>query len=199
MPHRILGCISRKEGVLLRTAYDNGQFGRTLETALKTVLKKGNFLKACLAVIAGEKSLVADVSLFPMGSDREESEDQEEITRDGNRALENAARQYSSDKAKQLGHPITDEFPVPQWDTATKVMTTSYDAVCIHYTEMMKAKNDIVSYRENVIDDITAKKDIYYAMVKHCYETEAWIRVLNGHIKALTSFSANRGTSSSSV
>lgn len=38
---RILGCISRKEGVLLRQAYDAGQYGRTLETALKTGIKKG--------------------------------------------------------------------------------------------------------------------------------------------------------------
>jgi regulator of replication initiation timing len=41
---RILGCITRKEGILLREAYDKGQFGRTLETALV----RSNFSILCI-------------------------------------------------------------------------------------------------------------------------------------------------------
>ena len=191
--YSILGCITRKEGVLLREAYDNGQYGRTLETALKSALKKGNFLKACLSVIAGEKSLVADASVFPLGSDREESEDQAEISRDGDRALQNSARMYNADKVRGLGQPITEEFVIPPWDTSVRMFTNTLEEVTGIYQTFLKAKADIVTYRESISDDIIAKKDIYFAMVKHCYETEAWIRVLNGHIKALTNFAAKRG------
>ena len=90
-----------------RTVYSDifqirvGQYGRTLETALKTTLKKGNFLKACLKIISGEKSVIGDTSDFPLGSDKEESEDQAEISRDGDRALQNAAQAYNSDKVCQ--------------------------------------------------------------------------------------------------
>lgn len=190
---RILGCITRKEGVLLREAYDNGRYGRTLDTALKSALKKGNFLKACQNVISGDKNLVGDVSKFPLGSDREESEDQEIISRDGERAMVTAAQNYSESKAKALGHPVTDEFEMPQWDVSAKILGLNIHDLSDKHAEFIRAKEDVKHFREAVADDIMAKKDTYYAMMRLCYETESWIRVLNGHVTSLTKFIAKRG------
>jgi hypothetical protein len=53
--YRILGSITKKEGKLLREAYDNGRYGRKLETALQKRLKKGHFQSYCLNIIAGDK------------------------------------------------------------------------------------------------------------------------------------------------
>jgi hypothetical protein len=184
------------------------------------VLKKGNFLKACLSIISGEKNLVADATLFPLGSDREESEDQAEIARDGDRyssnstavvvlmtsmdhgvctccrAMQNSLNMYNAEKVRALGHPITDEFEIPPWNAQTKLFA-AYDEVSELYDSFKKAQLQMPSYRESISDDIVAKKDIYFAMVKHCYETEAWIRVYNGHIKSLQAFVANRGKNES--
>ena len=151
-----------------------------------------HFLKACLSVIAGERSLVADSAQFPLGSDREEVEDQAEISRDGDRALQYAAEQYNQDKVKALGHPATDDFPIPAWDASIKIFNNTLEQVVELYKVFQKARIDVVNYREELADDIIAKKDIYYAMVKHCYESEAWIRVYNGHIKSLNNFKVNR-------
>lgn len=130
--------------------------------------------------------------MFPLGSDREESEDAAEISRDGDRALVNAAQAYNADKVRAQGHPVTDEFPIPAWDASTKLFKTSLEDVTAYYQDFVKAQKDVVTYKESVSDDIVAKKDIYFAMVKHCYETEAWIRVYNSHIKALSSYSVKR-------
>jgi hypothetical protein len=44
----------------------------------------------------------------------------------------------------------------------------------------------MVRYKETLADEIFAKKDTNFALAKLCYETEAWIRIVNGHVKALS-------------
>jgi hypothetical protein len=37
-------------------------------------------------------------------------------------------------------------------------------------------------------DEISATKDVYYAIVKHCAETEVWLRILGIHVRCLNEF-----------
>lgn len=89
---------------------------------------------------------MGDTSDFPLGSEKEESEDQAEISRDGDRALQNAAQAYNSDKVRSLGHPITDEFPMPQWDASTKLFA-SIEQVSALYQDFKKAQADAPKYK----------------------------------------------------
>ena len=44
---------------------------------------------------------------------------------------------------------------------------------------------DMSVYRDRLEDEIACVKESYFAMVKLCYETETWQRILRGHIKCL--------------
>ena len=56
--------------------------------------------------------------------------------------------------------------------------------------EAREAKESISDYRERLVDEINASKDVYYAITKHCCETEVWLRVLGTHVRSLTEFIA---------
>ena len=44
-------------------------------------------------------------------------------------------------------------------------------------------------------DDIMGVKESYFALIKLCYETETWHRLLKGHIKSLVDFNNRRSRS----
>lgn len=56
--------------------------------------------------------------------------------------------------------------------------------------EANEAQESMSDYRERLADEIIATKDVYYAIVKHCSETETWLRILGTHVRCLNEFVA---------
>lgn len=56
--------------------------------------------------------------------------------------------------------------------------------------EAKAAQQSMSDYRERLADEITATKDVYYAITKHSSETETWLRILGIHVKSLNEFVA---------
>lgn len=105
---RILGCLARWECVKLREAYDHQAAvkggGKTLEFELKKVIvTEPNFLRACLSLIMGDKSLT------PLGSDAEAGEDEMAIQKGGTRAREAAEQKYRKKEFFERGEEIEKE------------------------------------------------------------------------------------------
>lgn len=50
------------------------------------------------------------------------------------------------------------------------------------------AKQSMADYRERIVDEIAATKDVYFAITKHCTETETWLRLLGTHVRCLNEF-----------
>ena len=61
--------------------------------------------------------------------------------------------------------------------------------------EAKDAQESIGSYRQRLEDDIMGVKESYFALIKLCYETETWHRLLKGHIKSLVDFNNRRSRS----
>lgn len=64
------------------------------------------------------------------------------------------------------------------------------DAVKLKATvaEVKNALQSMIDYKEKLNDEIKATKDVYFAILKHCTETETWLRLLGIHVRSLKSF-----------
>lgn len=60
------------------------------------------------------------------------------------------------------------------------------------FREMEKANADLSQLLDRLPDELEALKGIYRTILRHKYETEAYLRIYQAHIKALESFIANR-------
>jgi uncharacterized protein YukE len=84
---RILGCLSRPECIKVKLAYNRMGFKRTLDEAIRGILKsEHSFLNGCLLLIS------EDAAITPLGSDREEYEEDIENSREADRL---ATAEYS--------------------------------------------------------------------------------------------------------
>ena len=54
--------------------------------------------------------------------------------------------------------------------------------------EAKAAHTSISDYRERIIDEIAATKDVYFAITMHCCEIETWLRLLGLHVRSLNDF-----------
>ena len=86
---RILGCLTRADCKILRDRFDlyKARYGNgfTLESVLRTEIKKESYLTACLNLVS------TDTSSFPLGVDRELRED-EMLVENVVKGVEQAAR-----------------------------------------------------------------------------------------------------------
>jgi hypothetical protein len=210
--------LSRWECAKVKEAYDRGGNGKTLEQALKTVLK-GHYLMCCLTLISG------DLSLSPLGSDKEEGEDEAEAEKEGERARKVAEVNYRKERMMERGEQILrdgryyrrgggggggggshrghdddddgddnneeDEYQSFYWDIV-KGRFMDMGKLVAQVEDARDALQSVMRYKTRLIDEIAGTKDVYFAITKHCYETETWIRILSTHVKCLTDFVARR-------
>ncbi|RYG66792.1 hypothetical protein EON64_08960, partial [archaeon] len=98
---RVLGCLSRPDCVKVKQAYGRMGFKRTLEEAIRTVLKSQvTYMNACLMLIS------EDTSLTPLGSDKELDEEELELMREADRCVARELISYSSAKTAEKGESV---------------------------------------------------------------------------------------------
>ena len=99
---RVLGCLSRPDCVKVKFAYNRLGFKRTLDEAFRTVLKsQANYMTACLMLIS------EDVSLTPLGTDKELLEEEAEVAREAERLVEaEISSQYDRVRMAEKGEGI---------------------------------------------------------------------------------------------
>jgi len=152
---RILGCVSRADGVKIRDAYDRADYGRNLITAIKTTLKDSSFQEAVLLLIDG------DLTKTPLGSNREEGEDAAEAIRDGDRAVIFAKTKYNPYMVREKGKhkPLKemDEYMENEalfkytWTGGKDKMSDQLQSEVDKFTSSTKVLEEV---RERVKDDL---------------------------------------------
>jgi len=191
---RILGCLSRWECVKVRDAYDRADNGRSLKEAIKTVIKQQNYQSACLLLVEDDQTLT------PLGSDREESEDELEAIKDGERSSQMAEIGYHPNRFREKGqiymNQDTYDFTIDhevfmdfEWNGGKFLDIHGLRQGLADITACIRAA---LHYKECLDDDINAAKALYYSVVANFSETETWIRNLNSHIRYLTQFIKRR-------
>jgi hypothetical protein len=173
---------------------------------LKTVLK-GHYQLACLTLISG------DASANPLGSDKEEGEDEYEAEREGDRARKMAEVNYHPGRIMEYGDRVLrdqryqrgrgngddsedspdgeGEYQHFYWDMVKGRFMDPGRLMAV-FEDARDALTSIRQYRTRLVDEIIGIRDVYFAIIKHCFETEAWIRILSNHVKCLTDFVARR-------
>lgn len=98
----ILGCLSRPDCVKVKLAYNRLGFKRTLDEAIRTTLKsQPNYMNACLMLIS------EDMSMTPLGTDKELEEEELEIGREAERLVDaDVGNQYNRATMVEKGEAI---------------------------------------------------------------------------------------------
>ena len=231
---RILGSLSRGECAEVRKCFDRRSGpvpgkSKSLEAVLTSCVRDRHYLRACLLLVAG------DPAQSPMGSDREEGEDEAEVEMDGERARKQAIEAYTAKKgvdkgkevvrskkklrksaaaqkakkergggveegkkdpgrreeSKRLDEMDDEEMPQFSWDGADRFLDR--ERLKLVLKEAKAARKAMVGYRQRLEDELAGVKESYFALVKLCFETETWHRLLRCHITSLTDFSRRRG------
>eukprot|EP01038_Epipyxis_sp_PR26KG_P011047 gene11047-14832_t len=214
---RILGCISRPECLKLKEAFNrlyHRSTGKTLENHIKSILKsQANYQLACLTLLS------EDMSLTPLGTDKEISEIEFDIDSEAERAKEAAISNYNKDdtiakgeiiiqtkqKSKnknddnngnndEMNDDISDEERALDffWDPKQGIFITSTSKLQAKYHQCELAVKAATSLGERLGDEITAIKDIYFSILKHRHETDVWNRNLNRDIANVKLFMEGR-------
>jgi len=102
---RILGCLSRRDCALVKLAYNRTgpppTNKRSLEETIQNVLKGQNhYTTACLLLMS------EDSALTPLGSDKEEAEEEAEVNSEGERAKNAAQNAYSANDVRRKGEEV---------------------------------------------------------------------------------------------
>lgn len=98
---RILGCLSRPDCVKVKLAYNRLGFKRTLDEAIRSVLKgQASFLNGCLLLIS------EDTSITPTGSDKELYEEEIENGREAERLANAEFAAYKQEKVIERGENV---------------------------------------------------------------------------------------------
>jgi hypothetical protein len=193
---RIFGCVARWECVKIREAYDKADYGRTLDASLKVACtSEQNFLRALMLLICG------DLSMTPLGSDKELGEDEMDVANAGNRARIVAVEQYDrqsifekGDKLRKLNDTSNGaEDDIPNFDLDERTRSNDPVELTAAMKELDEVKTQLDTFKETVKDEVIAIKESYFAISSHCYETETWIGLLRSHIRALRDYEMQRG------
>jgi len=250
---RILGCLSRPDCVRVKLAYNRLGFKRTLDEALRSVLKgQTNYLNACLMLIS------EDMTMTPLGTDKELQEEEVEIGREAERLVDaDIANQYNrttmiekgeaimaakrklnkkkkglfsvggssstnnnedkdKDKAdgenKDTNSPTTPEdeeeddpssIVDPIIAEEDRILSFTWDGkgrfmdankLTATYRELEYCENQVSLYLDRLEVEINELKGVYKTIFKLRVETDAYLRVYQNHIRALSDFQLNRET-----
>lgn len=189
---RVLGSLSRPECQKLREAYDKSDFGRSLEASLKASLSsESNFQKACLNLVTG------DLSMCPLGSDKEPHEDEADLNLAGKRARETAEDHYNRQKVFDRGEllkkemKISDDDEIPSFDL-DKRNSSDIKELTDALEELESLRETLDRLKETIKEEIIATKETYFAIHSHCYETETVIGLLRSHVSNLKLYDVRR-------
>lgn len=83
------------------------------------------------------------------------------------------------------------------WDGKGRFFDTTKLASVLE--EAKAAHKSMADYRERLVDEIAATKDVYFAITMHCCETETWLRLLGLHVRSLNDFISRYALSSLSA
>lgn len=243
---RILGCLSRPDCVRVKLAYNRLGFKRTLDEALRTLLKgQVNYLNAALLLIS------EDTSITPLGSDKEIEEEETEMSReadrlasadmvnypkelflsrgeavmkekrkmkrrklfssdnransttnpegenkgeDGERHSEEAGRKSDEqDDGPPLDPIVEEEDRILNfyWDGKGRFMDVA--KLTATYREVEFAENQASLYLDRLEDENNELRGIFKTILKHEFETEAYIRNYAQQVRHIEGFIRNRG------
>jgi hypothetical protein len=197
-----MGRYSRWECAKIRDAYDKGNYGRNLEAAFKYSFSSETSLQRALTLL-----ISGDSSLNPMGSDREQGDDEAEATRAGKRARTAADEKYDKKRTQAMGEEAykerrsgvaglfsadPDNEDVPNFVLDAKSRSNDLVELTIALRQATEISEMLVSFKDNVKDEVVAMRENFLAVTSHCYEMETWIAIYKGHIKALKQFNEVR-------
>lgn len=72
------------------------------------------------------------------------------------------------------------------WDGAGRFLDIAKLKIVLKRAE--EAHQSALDYRVRLVDTIAATKDIYFAISKHCCETETRLRIHGGHVRNFKQF-----------
>lgn len=200
---RIFGCCARWEGPKIKEAYDKGGHGRTLEASLKVhCSSEPLLLKALMLMISG------DNTLSPLGSDREQGEDESEATRAGRRARLAATEKYNKKSVIAKGTELlkqnkssvgimfgdADDDDIPNFAIISAYRSNDIVDLTTGLRKAESVLEAINSLKDNLMDEIQSLKESYWAIISHCYETETWLSILRNHVKNIKAFNSRRSS-----
>eukprot|EP01033_Poteriospumella_lacustris_P001082 gene1082-787_t len=201
---RILGCLSRPDCVRVKLAYNRSGFKRTLDEAVRAALKsQSTYQNACLMLIS------EDTSVTPTGSDKEISEEENELAREAEKLANNEFASYNAEATQKRGEDIMAEKRRswdsgnrdPQLEEEDRLLSFAWDGkgrfldlakLNTTFRELETADNQLAMMIDTLPDQMDAQKMIYKTLLKHRYETEGYVRTYQRHIQALKDFSARR-------
>jgi hypothetical protein len=201
---RILGCLSRPDCVRVKLAYNRSGFKRTLDEAVRAALKsQSTYQNACLMLIS------EDTSVTPTGSDKEISEEENELAREAEKLANNEFASYNAEATQKRGEDIMAEKRRswdsgnrdPQLEEEDRLLSFAWDGkgrfldlakLNTTFRELETADNQLAMMVDTLPDQMDAQKMIYKTLLKHRYETEGYVRTYQRHIQALKDFSARR-------
>lgn len=188
---RILGSLTRAECKVLRDTFDQnrGKYGNgyTLESVLRTEIKKESFLTACLNLIS------SDTSEFPLGNDRELNED-EQLVQNVVKGVEQAAKEaYDAEKMRELGEAEAAKREIEVDMSKPKVTLhkgREQTAACI--AELDEVVSDLKTIMRTTEEEVTHLAELSFAMAAHIRQAQEWTAMyetyanqLNSHIEKL--------------
>ncbi len=195
----------------IREAFDKAasNTGRSLDASFRACCSgETHYLQALLCLISG------DMSESPLGSDKEEGEDEEDAVRAGTRARETAFANYRKQDVFERGESLRktlkkeksayfgtdpDNDEIPNFVLDDRARSTDVQVLFAIQQEANDVQEALDSFKDTVKDEVLAMKESYFAITSHCYETETWIGILRGHVRCLKKFNDNRDQHSSSA
>jgi hypothetical protein len=201
---RILGCLSRPDCVRVKLAYNRSGFKRTLDEAIRTALKgQPTYQNACLMLIS------EDMSITPTGSDKEITEEENELAREAEKLANNEFSSYNAETVQKRGEDIMNEkrrswdagAKDPQLEDEDRLLSFQWDGkgrfldlpkLNSTFRELETQDNQLSLMVDTLPDQIEAQKTIFKTLLKYRYETEGSIRIYQRHIQALKDFSNKR-------
>lgn len=201
---RILGCLSRPDCVRVKLAYNRLGFKRTLDEAIRSALKsQPTYQNACLMLIS------EDMTITPTGSDKEITEEENELGREADKLATNEFSSYNAESVQRRGEEIMAEKrrtwdsggKDPQLEEEDRMLSFVWDGkgrfldlpkLNSTFRELETADNHLALMVDTLPDQIDALKTIYKTLLRYRYETEGSIRIYQRHIVALKEFASKR-------
>lgn len=193
---RVLGCLTRADCKLLRDRFDlyKARYGNgfTLESVLRTEIKRESFLTACLNLVS------SDTSSFPLGVDRELRED-ELLVENVVKGVEQAAKDaYDPEAMRERGEAVAKEKGIEIDMEKPRVPVTKGRAEA---TAALAELDDLISELKTEMrqteEAVTHITELSFAMAAHLRQAEEWTAMyetyanqLNGHNERLAEAAA---------
>lgn len=127
-------------------------------------------------------------------NDDKDKDKEDDGTKDANKNdPTTAAEEEDEDDPNNIADPLIaeeDRILSFTWDGKGRFMDTN--KLTAIFRELEYCENQVSLYLDRLEDEISALKGVYKTILKHRVETDAYLRVYQNHIKALSDFQLNR-------